>query len=221
MRHKKNKLDSFTTAVHNHRDVPADWYESSVQHNLLQRFWHSQRKKKVIQYSKKVKGKFLDIGSADGYFTNIILDATGADQIIGIDVLQSSVDYANRRYKYNKKLQFQTGDAHNIKFLDNSFQAIYALESLEHVSDPIKVLSEILRTLKKGGYTIILVPTENYLFKVIWFLWTKSKGKVWKDAHLHAFKNTQLPSLMKQLGFKNITYEFFLYNMLLIIRAQK
>ena len=210
------------TAAQLHAHVPPDWYESSVKTNILQRFWHRRRFKAVERFSEKVKGYVLDIGSADGYFTREILEQTGAGRVEGIDVLKSSVDYASKRYSKNKRLRFSLGDAHKLEFPPNSFSAVYCLEALEHVYQPRTVLSEILRVLKPGGYTIILVPAENFLFKrIVWPLWIRWRGRIWQDTHLSFFDNNKLPELMSGVGFTQVSTHRFILGMLLFVKARK
>jgi len=50
------------------------------------------------------------------------------------------------------------GDAHNIPFADNTFDAIFSVAVLEHVYDPEKVVSEMIRVLKPGGILYSEVP---------------------------------------------------------------
>ncbi|KKS89904.1 MAG: Methyltransferase type 11 [Candidatus Woesebacteria bacterium GW2011_GWA1_43_12] len=213
---------STKSAAELHKDVPPDWYESSVKKNLGQAFWHWRRFKNVDQFSQKVSGKILDVGSADGFFTREILRVTGVSQIYGVDVLVGSVRYAANRYKHNPQMHFSLGDGHKLKFTNDQFAAVYCLEAMEHVYSPTEVLSEIKRVLKPGGYTIILVPAENWLFsKIIWPLWIKWRGKIWKDTHLHQFSGHKLKSLMSRIGFKNIQEHRFLLGMLLLVKAVK
>lgn len=49
-------------------------------------------------------------------------------------------------------------DIMDIKYAENSFDAIYCSHVLEHVTDDKKALSEFYRILKPGGWVIILVP---------------------------------------------------------------
>jgi SAM-dependent methyltransferase len=49
-------------------------------------------------------------------------------------------------------------DAHNIPLPDNSVDAIFSLAVLEHVADPQKVVSEMYRVLKPGGYLYSEIP---------------------------------------------------------------
>jgi len=204
-----------------HQNVPPDWYERSVKENLFQRYWHSRRITEVGKYSQKVTGEILDIGSADGYFTRRILAFTKAKKITGIDVLKSSVDYASSRYKGLRSLVFKVGDAMNLKFPANKFAAVYILEALEHVLDARIVLKEIYRVLKPGGYMIVLVPSENWLFKLGWPIWLKTRGRIWHDTHLNFFDGSKLPQLVKKVGFTKIEVHTFILGMLLLVKARK
>ncbi|MGE0336902.1 MAG: methyltransferase domain-containing protein [Gammaproteobacteria bacterium] len=50
------------------------------------------------------------------------------------------------------------GDAAAIPFADDTFDAVYSLAVLEHVSDPVRVVSEMRRVLKPGGWLYSEVP---------------------------------------------------------------
>lgn len=209
------------TAAELHENVPPDWYFRSIRENVFQRFWHTTRHKEVKKILEPVDGKVLDIGCADGVFTREILRETKASEIIGIDVLQSPVDWANKHWKRNKKMKFELGDAHKLKFKANTFDAVVALEVLEHVYQPEKVLKDIKRVLKKGGYAILLVPSENILFKAVWFLWHYAGRMVWKDTHVQDFRNDSLVELAKEAGFKVEINHKFILGMLQAIKARK
>ena len=208
-------------AIALHKDVPPDWYESSVKTNILQKFWHGAREKHIRKHASPVNGAVLDIGSADGYFSNIIVQETRAKRLVGVDVLPASVAYAKRRYRSNRKMSFLTADAHNLPFKANSFDATFSIESLEHVLDPVKALAEMKRVTNTNGYAMVLIPTENLLFKIIWFFWTKSKGRVWKDSHVHTFEPSALPDMLRKTGFSNVESHYFLLGMLLLVKGYK
>ncbi|MDO8584849.1 MAG: class I SAM-dependent methyltransferase [bacterium] len=50
------------------------------------------------------------------------------------------------------------GDAHNLPFQDESFDAVICKSVLEHVEDPFRVVAELRRVLKPGGLGLIYVP---------------------------------------------------------------
>jgi ubiquinone/menaquinone biosynthesis C-methylase UbiE len=219
-KHSDNKVIP-SSAEELHHLVPPDWYERSVRENLLQKYWHFRRIQEVGKYSEKCPGDVLDIGSADGYFTRRIFDFTQPKKIIGIDVLQTSVSYATKRYSDVKKMTFKKMDGHRLLFKTKSFAAVYILEALEHVFDARKVLSEILRVLVPGGYVIVLVPSENWLFRLGWPIWTHTRGSVWHDTHLNFFDGAKLPGILSEVGFTQVEKHTFIMGMLTLVKARK
>lgn len=205
-----------------HHNVPPGWYARSIKENLLQRFWHKRRFKEVSRLVKKTDGKILDIGSADGTFTKIILDHSGASKIIGIDVLKNSVSYARRRFARSKRLSFKVADAHNLPFPDKHFATVFCLETMEHVENPARVVLEIKRVLKDDGHIVVLVPSENWLFRfIVWPLWLLGRGKIWRGTHLHQFTGDQIVDILRDGGFKIDTNHKFLLGMLQAVKARK
>ncbi len=207
-----------------HKSVPPDWYYESIKRNLLQRFWHHKRFEAVERLIEPTKnGKILDIGSADGVFTKVILDRAKASKIFGIDVLSSSVDWANKHWKKDKRMKFLVGDAHKLKFEANIFDAVFVLEVLEHVADPQHVFREVKRVLKKNGYAIFLVPSDSVLFNIIWgfvtrFWW----ARIWKDCHVQSFsKDNYLAKFVEKSGLRVEVDQKFLLGMLNIVKARK
>ncbi|MEK7497533.1 MAG: methyltransferase domain-containing protein [Patescibacteria group bacterium] len=211
------------TAEELHQNVPPDWYFASMRRNVFQRYWHERRFSAVREIADPVKGKILDIGSADGVFSEVIQRSTSAGEVIGIDVLKSSVNWANKHWKKNKKLKFRVGDAHDLKFKAGTFDAVFALEVLEHVFDPLKVFKEVKRVLKKGGYAIFLVPSDNLLFTIIWwFVTTFWWARIWQDCHVQSFsQKNKLSETVAKAGLKIEVDKTFLLGMLNIVKARK
>lgn len=177
----------------------------------------------MAKVTEKVDGKVLDIGSNDGTFSKVILDNTGATELIGIDVVKKTVDWANKHWKSGGKMKFRVADAHNLPFESNTFSAVFALEMLEHVFDPLKVLLEAKRVLKKGGYGVFLVPSDSRLFRFVWYLWLNfyPRGGIWKDTHIQTYRENFLPKIVKKAGFKVEVNKKFLLGMLHLVKARK
>lgn len=212
------------TAAELHENVPPDWYFSSIKRNPFQRFWHESRFKEVAKFIDPVPGgKILDIGSADGMFTKVILDKSDAEKIVGIDVLKKSVDWANKHWKRQGKMHFQLGDAHKLKFKAGTFDAVFALEVMEHVFKPQEVFKEIKRVLKRKGYVIILVPSDNFLFKIIWWFVTNFWwARIWQDCHVQSFSSKHtLAHELEKAGFEIEIDDRFLLGMLNLVKARK
>lgn len=206
-----------------HVKTPPDWYYQSIKIDPLQRLWHKRRFTEISNITESVGGKVLDVGSADGTFSKIILDKSKADDLVGMEVLESSVNWAKKHWKKQNKMKFIVGDAHELKFKTNSFDAVFILEVLEHVENPVKVLSEVKRILKKGGYGVFLVPSDSILFQLVWYLWLKfyPRGWVWKDTHTQTFKGDYLTKAVKNAGLTIEVDKKFNLGMLHLIKARK
>ena len=206
-----------------HKQVPPNWYYLSLKVDPIQRYWHRRRFEEVSKIASPVKGTILDIGCADGMFSKVILDKTKAKKLIGLDVLKSSVSWANKHWASTGKMQFKVGDAHKLEFKKETFDAVFALEVLEHVHNPEKVLREIKRVLKPNGYGIFLVPSDSRLFRSIWFLWIHfyPRGWVWRETHIQTFSNNYLPRLSKKVGLKIEIDKKFILGMLHVVKVKK
>lgn len=168
-----------------YRQVPTAYYYHSLQTNPFQRFWHTQRFKVIGTLLSQRKVNLLDIGCADGVFTNEIAKVLHRQSsVTGVDIHISSINFARRKFPH---IKFYTAAAENLPFQKHTFDLITCLEMLEHVKNPLLVLQEMRRILKPNGRAVILVPQETLLFKSIWFVWTKFKGKVWNHAHMQHF----------------------------------
>lgn len=218
----RNSKKLIQKAIGLHEQVPPNWYYDSLKKSFLQSIWHKTRftnVKKVSQLAKNV----LDVGCADGVFTNVILKATNAKKIVGLDVVKTSVSWAKKHWKKNKKMKFLVGDAHDLPFENNTFDAVYCLEALEHVLNPVKVLTEFKRVMKKDGFGVFLVPSDNSLFKIIWWLWLHfhPRGWVWRETHIQTYRDNYLAVACRKVGFeieKNIKFNLRMLN---LVRVRK
>lgn len=90
--------------------------------------------------------KVLEVGSGRGYLQDIVSDYTGLD-------LSPSV-----AKNYHKP--FVAGSATEMPFPDSSFDAIWSVWVLEHISEPERALQEMRRVLKPGGLLFLYVAWE-------------------------------------------------------------
>lgn len=205
------------TLLELHEDVPADHYDLAIANNIFQNYWHLRRFTEVDKFVTATSGNVLDIGCHGGLFTSRLRKKIGSRKIYGIDISASAVKKAGERIPDGS---FRIADAEDLPFKNKFFSAVFCLEVLEHVDHPEKVLSEIKRILSKGGYGIILVPTDNLLFRMIWFLWNL-KYKVWTHTHVQSFTNSKLEDLIKEKGFKIINSKTFHLGMLKLVKFIK
>lgn len=181
-------------------EVPADYY---YQLNLAQKIWHEWKWlviKYLISKQKKAPAVILEIGCSSGHLLHLVKNLFPQAKIHGIDVYQPALKEAKKRFP---KIHFQIADAHKLPFPKLKFDLVICSETIEHVINPVQVLHEIHRVLKKDGQALIEMDSGSLLFRSIWWCWTKwGRGKVWKDAHLHPFKAHELEKLIRSNGFE-------------------
>lgn len=205
------------TLLEIHEDVPADHYDQGISRNLFQKYWHWRRFSEVGKIAKPVNGPVLDLGCHGGTFTQFVLSRLDTKKLYGLDISPEAIKLAQKRIPFGK---FIVGDAEKLPYKKDFFDAVFCLEMLEHVDDPEAVLSEIKRVLKKGGYGVILVPSDNKLFKTVWFVWTMYYSH-WRHAHVQSFQANSLEKYMKSLGFKILQSKTFNLGMLKLVVFSK
>jgi len=179
--------------------VPPDYYDRGISKNIFQKLWHTKKLEDVINLLPKDTKKVLDVGCSSAVLTAEIAKKLPKSKVVGIDSYKNAIDFARTKYP---NLELIVADAHKLPFENKAFDLVICTETLEHVTDPKKCLEEIKRVLRKQGKGIISMDSGSLLFKTIWFFWTKTKGRVWENAHLHEFNAKVLENLIKEAGFR-------------------
>ena len=98
---------------------------------------------------------FLDLGCDDGKVTMEMATKIEAQNIYGVEIVDSRILLAEEKGIKVKKIDLN----HEFDFEDETIDAIHSNQVIEHLYDSDKFVSEIYRVLKKSGYAII--STEN------------------------------------------------------------
>ncbi|MBI3103945.1 class I SAM-dependent methyltransferase [Candidatus Daviesbacteria bacterium] len=180
--------------------VPVTYYQQGVENNLFQKLWHSHK----INLAKNILNNLnfkncLDVGCASGFMISEIAATFPKANYFGIDIYDEAIKYARKTYP---SIEFKVASAAKLPFKNNYFDLILFYETIEHVENPKECLREIKRVLKKDGILILTMDSGSLLFRLVWFIWEKSKGKIWKGAHLHPFHHKALEQIIGDAGFK-------------------
>jgi len=103
--------------------------------------------------------KVLDIACGDGYGSRYL--AEQGHTVTGGDFDAEILVTARERSKGVKGIQFRHLNVMDIDAVDESFDAVVSMETVEHVDD-IPYISEIHRILKPGGTFVLSTPQNSH-----------------------------------------------------------
>jgi len=109
----------------------------------------------------KPGSKVLDAGCGEGNVALYLVKHHGL-LIEGIDLLDFNIANAQKsalKQKLGDRATFQVGSYMKLPFADNSFNAVYTMETLVHAPDYRKALKEFLRVLKPNGRLVLFEYT--------------------------------------------------------------
>lgn len=138
--------------------------------------------------------RLLDIGCGAG---NMIHHLSRYGQVKGLDIDERPVKKARERgYDVDRFDATQP-----MPFAESSFDAITALDVIEHNEDDMAILADSFRLLKPGGHMIITVPA------LMW-LWSHNDDI---NAHVRRYTAGELKQKLDRTGFqvRRLTYNNF------------
>ena len=185
-------LNTFSHIKKNH-------YENSGMHNAKSRSikeWMKQGKvddlRRANSLKKFIKNKtVLDFGCGSGGF--LFHAKKIAKQVTGVE-LETRV----QNYWKNSINIFSDIDSTKQKF-----DLITMFHVVEHVGDPIKIITNIEKFLKKKGVLIIEVPNHDDALISMYDSKEFIESYYWSQ-HLYVFNNKTLKNVIKKSGFKSI-----------------
>ena len=134
----------------------------------------------------------LEVGCSDGMVCDIFA-LLGAKRIVGIDVMES----VGCSYR-NPAIEYHSMQADALSFPDKSFDLVYSIATLEHVPHPSRVLEEIVRVLKPGGYAYVQAaplyhsPFGHHMFAYFgdqpWIHLRRTKAQILDYARAHGIE---------------------------------
>lgn len=154
------------------------------------------KKKMSYMYLRDLKpGKLLDVGCGSGTLLhrmhNLSWSATG------VDFDATAVE--NAKARYGSEATIVHSDLFSARFPDFFFDAVTVSHVIEHVPDPVALLGEARRILKRGGRLVITTPNlESYghgKFRDCW--WGLDAPR-----HLQVFTLPALQECARKAGFQ-------------------
>lgn len=139
------------------------------------------------KFTKK-EGSILDVGAGTGAFVSY-LKGKGYKNVLGVD-LYPKVDFVEQ------------GKITELKFENNSFDAVFCTEVLEHLTTAqlSEGLNEVNRVIKESGFFVVTVPFDEILDNNS-FVCPACGHKFHQVGHMQSFDKKRMANLLGEKGF--------------------
>ena len=169
--------------------------------------------------------RILDLGCGTGEITRRLARRYPDAQVIGVDILQHTVELARRvSADLGDRVTFEQGDAFALSFDSNAFDLVVCRHMSQAVPDFPHVLAEITRVLRPGGWLHLLSEDYGMLHfpEVIGF----DPDRFWNE-HAIAFLASigcdgrvgrHSPGLLQAAGYDDIAMDYVIVDTLRVPR---
>jgi 2-polyprenyl-6-hydroxyphenyl methylase/3-demethylubiquinone-9 3-methyltransferase len=146
--------------------------------------------------------RVLDVGCGEGQLTAAIADA--GYQVLGVDLAEEPLRRARSRHAGLELRRVEP--AGEWPFADASFDVVWSGETIEHVADTARWLSELRRVLRSGGSLILSTPAHGPLTR-LGLAFSRRRFERHFDPradHLRFYTPRSLARLLEDFGFEQV-----------------
>lgn len=133
--------------------------------------------------------RVLDIGAREG----------GLRKYLPEDVKYQGIDIAP---EFASESVLTLDISEGIPFPDQSYDAVFCIEVLEHVPNPFAAFGEIHRVLRDGGVLIVSVPNPYHLKEIVWNVFRTPD----RQGHIYSWTRQAMTKLAEMNGFRIHAY---------------
>jgi demethylmenaquinone methyltransferase/2-methoxy-6-polyprenyl-1,4-benzoquinol methylase len=169
----------------------------SVAYDILNPYLYTDtmRNEMVSQIKVGADLRVLDVGCGTGYTTSGVLIRRDVCEVVGLDMNPVQLSRAVKNLRSKKAiLSISRGDAENLPFVDDSFDAVISVGAIEYFPDPERVLRELARVVNSNGNVIVCGPESGWFSKfalnrVFYTPSVKEMGGIFRNAGLIEVKS--------------------------------
>jgi SAM-dependent methyltransferase len=137
----------------------------------------------------------LDIGASDGSFLLALLDE-GFETVTGVEPASASVAAAPEAIRSQIRVEPFRREA----FGGQSFDLVTSLKTLEHVSDPSRVVRDAFQLLEIDGALLVVVHDRRALLARL----MRQRSPIYDVEHVQLFSMRSVRALLERAGFEEI-----------------
>lgn len=165
-----------------------------------------------------------DIGCGSGEITSRLAARYPQARLVGVDILEGSVAYARREHAaLAPRVRFEPGDAFELKFNTSEFDLVVCRHMTQAVPEPEKVIAELNRICKPGGWIHVLSEDYGMLHMAAGAvdpdrLWHEGVVEYTRRTHTDARIGRRTWSIMNALGLEDLRVDYIIVDTLRVPR---
>jgi 2-polyprenyl-6-hydroxyphenyl methylase/3-demethylubiquinone-9 3-methyltransferase len=151
--------------------------------------------------------RVLDVGCGDGNFTASV--AAAGFQMFGVDGSAGGIVKARKRYPDIDFFQGSVYDDFRSQCGIDAFDAIIAVELIEHLYSPRQFARRVHEALSPGGVFIVTTPYWGYTKNIILALsnrMDRALTALWEGGHIKHWSFKTLRKLLETHGFEYVAF---------------
>jgi SAM-dependent methyltransferase len=137
----------------------------------------------------------LDVGASDGTFLQALLDE-GFENVVGIEPAAASAEAAPESVRNRIRVE----PFRRASLAGERFDLVTAFQTLEHVSDPVRVVRDAYELLEVGGAILVVVHNRRALLTRL----VGRRSPILDVEHVQLFSPRSIRELLQRAGFEDI-----------------
>lgn len=157
-------------------------------------------------------GTILDMATGSGEFIPYLqILFPRLDDIIGVDLSISKIKKAGNQYRRARRTRFAVMNGEKLGIKTGYFGTASITNSLHHLDDMNKVLTEMKRVLKPGGMLMVFEmfsdhQSEQQISHVLAHHWWAEIDRLTGKLHNETFTKDRLINIVEKVGLKKQTF---------------
>ncbi len=180
-----------------------DYYDAwKVQDTTRRKIW--TRRLQALRRVAGRPGHLLDVGCGEATFLRLAKQAGW--QVIGTELSEAAV-------KQVPELDLYCGEVWEARLPADTFDVVTSWHVIEHASDPKRMVEELFRLLRPGGWLVLATPNlHDYVFRLGYLAgrgrWPTLYEDDERELHLFHFSAGTLSKLVRSVGFTDVQVGF-------------
>ncbi len=168
----------------------------------------------LARYGLRDDARIADIGCGTGEITARLAALYPRAEVLGVDLLEMLVSYARRRHAaLAPRVRFEQGDAFELRLPDAHFDLVVCRHMTQLVPEPEKILRELLRVCRDGGWVHVLSEDYGMLHMMPGELdpdrlWHEGAIAYLRAIHTDGRIGRRTYSLLKHLGLQELRVDY-------------